>query len=61
MPSLKQAIHEIADQLPERATWDDVLYTCYIRQKLDEGVRDLDAGRSYTQEEVEKRLLGKQS
>lgn len=61
MQTLKQTIHEIADQLPEQATWDDVLYTCYVRQKLDEGLRDLDEGRTYTQEEVEQRLLGKRA
>ena len=61
MQSLKQTVHDIADHLPEQATWDDVLYTCYIRQKLEEGLRDLDEGRSYTQEEAEQRLLRKRS
>lgn len=61
MQSLKQTVHDIADHLPEQATWDDVLYTCYIRQKLEEGLRDLDEGRSYSQEEAEQRLLRKRS
>ena len=59
MSTLKQSVHEIADHLPEQATWDDVLYTCYVRQKLERGLRALDEGRTYTQEEVEQRLLGK--
>ncbi len=59
MQTVKQIVHDIADQLPEQATFDDVMYALYVRQKLEEGLRDLDEGRTYTQEEVEQRLLGK--
>lgn len=58
MQSVKQIVHEIADHLPEQATFDDAMYALYVRQKLEEGLRDLDQGRSHTQEEVEQRLLG---
>jgi len=34
------------------------MYALYVRQKLEKGLRDLDEGRTYTQEEVEQRLLG---
>lgn len=56
MQTVKQIVHDIADHLPEKATFDDALYTLYIRQKLEKGLRDLDEGRTYTQEEVEQRL-----
>lgn len=59
MQTVKQIVHDIADHLPEQATFDDALYALYIRQKLEKGLRDLDEGRTYTQEEVEQRLLGK--
>lgn len=59
MPTVKQIIHDIADHLPDQATFDDAMYALYVRQKLEEGVRDLDEGRTYTQEEVEQQLLGK--
>lgn len=59
MQNVKQIIHEIAEHLPEQATFDDAMYALYVRQKLEEGLRDLDEGRSYTQEEVEQQLLGK--
>ena len=35
MQNVKQIIHEIADQLPEEATLEDVMYTLYVRQKLE--------------------------
>ncbi len=57
-PTVKEIIKEIADHLPEDATFDDAMYALYVRQKLDEGLCDLDEGPTYTQEEVEKRILG---
>ncbi|MBQ1783529.1 MAG: hypothetical protein II007_07750 [Gammaproteobacteria bacterium] len=59
MQNVKQMVHDIADHLPEMATIDDAIYALYIRQKLEKGLSDLDEGRSYSQEEVEQRLLGK--
>lgn len=61
MQTVKQIVHDIADHLPEQATFDDVMYALYVRQKLEKGLRDLDEGRAYTQEEVEQRLLGKRT
>lgn len=59
MQTIKQIIHDIADHLPEQATFEDAMHALYVRQKLEQGLRDLDEGRTYTQEEVEQRLLGK--
>lgn len=59
MQTLKEIVHEIADHLPEQATFDDAMYALYVRQKLEKGLRDIEEGRTYTQEEVEQRLLGK--
>lgn len=57
MQTLKQIVHDIADQLSEQATFNDAIQALYVRQKLAEGLKDLDEGRTYTQEEVEQRLL----
>ena len=59
MQTVKQIIHDIADHLPEQATFDDAMHALYVRQKLEAGLRDLDEGRIYSQEDVEQRLLGK--
>ena len=47
MQSIKQAAHELIDHLPEQATWDDVMYTMYVRQKLE---RSLQAAEEGTEE-----------
>lgn len=59
MKNIKQIVHDIAEHLSEEASFDDAMYALYVRQKLEEGLRDLDEGRTYTQEEVERRLPGK--
>jgi hypothetical protein len=58
MQTVKQIIHDIAEHLPEQATFDDAMYALYIRQKLEIGLQDIEGQRIYTQEEVEQRLLG---
>lgn len=59
MQTVKQIVCDTVNHLPEQATFDDAIYALYVRQKLEEGLRDLDEGRTYTQEEVELRLLAK--
>ncbi|MDO8343502.1 MAG: hypothetical protein Q7T48_09910 [Cellvibrio sp.] len=59
MQTVKQIVCDTVNHLPEQATFDDAIYALYVRQKLEEGLRDLDEGRTHTQEEVELRLLGK--
>jgi len=59
MKTIRQILHDIAEDLPDEASVDDAMLALYVRQKLEEGLRDLDEGRTYTQEEVEEHLLGK--
>ena len=58
MQNLKQIIHDIADKLPEQATFDDAMYALYVRQKIEDGFKQLDAGLGIPHEEVKCRLLG---
>ena len=56
MQTVRQILHHIANRLPERTVFVDATNALSIRQKLDQGWRDLDAGRTYTQKEVGLRL-----
>lgn len=57
MHSIKQAAHELIDHLPEQATWDDVMYTMYVRQKLERSLQVAQEGKVTSQEDMEKRYL----
>lgn len=50
--NLKQQLHTIADQLPENATWKDVLYEAYVRQEIEAGLEEACRGEFASDEEV---------
>ena len=52
MTNLKQAAHRLIEQLPENATWDDLMYQLYVRQAIEAGLADSDAGRTIDVQEV---------
>lgn len=54
--SIKQQAKELLDNLPNNATWEDVMYRIYVRQAIDAGVQDSDAGRTMDVKEVRKRF-----
>lgn len=56
METAKQEIQKILDQLPEDATLEEVQYHIYVRQKIEQGLKDVEAGRVLTQAQVEQRL-----
>jgi predicted transcriptional regulator len=52
MSPVKQAMLEMAKNLPDECTWDDVMYQVYVRQKIEAGIRDADEGRVIPHQEV---------
>ena len=54
---VKDQLRRIADDLPSSATWDDVMYQVYVRQKLTKAEAAADEGRVVNADEVRKRLL----
>jgi predicted transcriptional regulator len=52
MTGVKDAVLELAQQLPEECTWEEVMYRIFVRQKIDAGLKDVDAGRTIPHEEV---------
>jgi predicted transcriptional regulator len=53
---IKSEAHRLIDTLPDDATWDDVMYRVYVRQCIDAGIEDADAGRVVDLEEVRRRF-----
>lgn len=52
MSPIKQALHELADKLPDECTWEDVMYQIYVRQQIEQGLRDVEEGRLISHEEI---------
>jgi predicted transcriptional regulator len=52
MSHVKEALLELAKDLPDECTWDDVMYRIYVRQKIEAGLKDAEEGRLIPHEEV---------
>ena len=53
--SIKEAACRLVDQLPDDATWDDLMRKAYERQAIDSGLADSEAGRVTDVEAVRER------
>lgn len=51
-PSFKQQAHELVEHLPDDAGWRDLIYRAAVRQDIEEGLLDSEAGRVRSVEEV---------
>ena len=56
MPTAKQEVREMLQELPDDATLEDIQYHIYVKQKVALGLDDVRAGRVVSQAEVEKRF-----
>jgi predicted transcriptional regulator len=52
--AVKQEVRRIAEELPEDATWDDVMEQVYVIQAIEAGLKASREGRRRTVEEVRK-------
>ncbi len=53
---LIQETQKLLKTLPENAEWEDLMYRIYVRQKVDQGLRDSAAGRVLTSAQIRKSL-----
>jgi hypothetical protein len=53
---LKQEAHRLVDELPDGSTWDDLMYRIYVRQTIEAGLADSDAGHTLEVGEVRTRF-----
>ena len=56
MNTAKEQVMKMLDQLPDDASFEDIQYHIYVREKIEHGLKDIQEGRVLTQEEVEERM-----
>ena len=59
MATPKQAAKESIDNLPEHASWNDIMYELYVIQKIEAGLKAVAEGRTVPHEDVKHRLMDK--
>ena len=50
--NIKKEAHRMLEKLPQNATWDDLMYEIYVRQAIEGGLKDSEAGRTTDVKEV---------
>ena len=55
--SAKEAARQIIEHLPEQASWDDIMYELYVKQKIEAGLADVRAGRVIDHAQVKAEML----
>jgi hypothetical protein len=52
--SIKSQATKLVRELPETASWDDLMYQIYVRQKIETGLTDVQAGRTHRHAAIKK-------
>lgn len=52
---LKKEVEHLLKDLPEDADWDDLMYKIYVRQSIEQGLKDSEEGRVISHEEIKKK------
>jgi len=53
---VKEEARRLVEELPENASWADFARLVLERQRVEEGIADLDAGVGWTSDEIRERL-----
>jgi hypothetical protein len=61
MQTAKQAAKQIIDHVSDQATWNDIMYKLYVKQKIEKGLKAVDEGRILSSEDAKRRLLGNEN
>ena len=56
MGSAKDEVRRILEQIPDNASFEDIQYHIYVREKIGQGLEDVERGRVISQEEAEHRM-----
>jgi predicted transcriptional regulator len=54
--NIKEVAAKLINDLPEQATWDDLMYEIYVRQRIEEGLKAADEGQILSHDEVKRRF-----
>jgi hypothetical protein len=54
--NIREEARDLIRDIPDDATWDDLMYRIYVRQAIEAGIRDSDSGRTIDVEQVRARF-----
>ncbi len=55
----KESAQHLINQQPEQASWSDIMYELYVKQKIEAGLSAVEAGRTITHDQIKARILAR--
>ncbi len=52
---LRKEVETMLKDLPDHADWDDMMYKIYVRQSIEQGLKDVEKGRTIPHADVKKK------
>jgi len=56
MATVKEEVRRMIESLPDDATWEDVQYSIYVRERIERGRREAADAKILDEDEVERRM-----
>lgn len=56
MSTAKEDVRRLLDEVPDDATYEEIQYRIYVRQKIDKALAEVEQGRVVSHEEAKRRL-----
>ena len=53
---IKIQTDQLIEALPEDTSWEDLIYSIYVRKKIDKGLEDVREESTYSSDEIRKKL-----
>jgi predicted transcriptional regulator len=50
--SVKDALRDLLDRLPDDVTWDEIDYAIHVRRTIERGLEDMAAGSTISHEDI---------
>ncbi len=57
MQTAKQAARLLLEQIPDQASWDDIMYELYVKQKLETALQAVAEDKTVSHEKAKRRQL----
>ena len=52
--NIKEEARKLVENLPDDSTWEDLMYQIYVRESIESGLADSEAGRVTDVEDIRK-------
>jgi len=56
MNTAKEEVRKMLERLPDDASFEDIQYHIYVREKIERGLKDIQEGHVLSQEDIEERM-----